>query len=106
MAGSKTGTLPSVPSTVRPAATATGSLPRQSKRAARPSSKTEVIQWFKDVEWPRRVVCNKSGKICPWFHGKQLSVGWQLTWHNNLDTYVHYNMQIDQQGIQLHSRQN
>ncbi|XP_065182935.1 SH2 domain-containing protein 4B-like isoform X2 [Sycon ciliatum] len=65
-----TATLPPVPSGPRPGlGPPSGSLPRQTKRAARPANKAEVIQWFRDVEWSRRIVCDKSGRVCPWFHG-------------------------------------
>ena len=40
------------------------------KPVPRPTSRDQVIDWFKKTQKPRRVVYQKDNTIFPWFHGR------------------------------------
>ena len=42
------------------------------KPVPRPTSRDQVIDWFKKTQKPRRVIYQKDNTIFPWFHGRNL----------------------------------
>ena len=48
---------------------------RKKTRPAKPSSKDDIIQWFKEFEVSRGAgLDHNSNQVAPWFHGKVIIV--------------------------------